>query len=223
MKNKKLLIIVIQIMVAVVALVTYYYWHMNHYYVISEDARINGDIYKVSPLVSGKILEIRVNEGDFIRKDGIIARLDNNSTLPVIADPDLTIVRAPASGLVIKKIAQVGEVAASGQTIIMLIDPDNLYVTANIEETKINRIRPGQRVDVAIDALPGRKFTGKVASVDEATMATFSLLPSANSSGNFTKVVQRIPVKIFLDQQNLKLTNKSLLLGANVTVKIHVR
>jgi multidrug resistance efflux pump len=66
-KNKKLLVVVIQIMIAVVVLITYYYWHMNHYYVISEDARINGDIYKVSPLVSGKILEIRVNEGDFIQ------------------------------------------------------------------------------------------------------------------------------------------------------------
>ena len=222
MKNKKLLIVVIQIMIAVVVLVTYYYWHMNHYYVISEDARINGDIYKVSPLVSGKILEIRVNEGDFIRKDGIVARLDN-STLPAYADPDLTTVKSPASGLVIKKTAQVGEVVVPGQSIIMLIDPNNLYVTANIEETKINRIQPGQRVDVTIDALPDRKFIGKVASVDEATMATYSLLPTANSSGNFTKVVQRIPVKIFLDQQNSKLNNKSLLLGINVTVKIHVR
>ncbi len=222
MKNKKLLIVVIQIMVAVVVLVTYYYWHMNHYYVISEDARINGDIYKVSPLVSGKILEIRVNEGDFIQKEGIVARLDN-STLPAYADPDLTTVKSPASGLVIKKTAQVGEVAVPGQSIIMLIDPNNLYVTANIEETRINRIQPGQRVDVTMDALPRHKYTGKVASIDEATMATFSLLPTANSSGNFTKVVQRIPVKIFLDQQNLKLTNKSLLLGTNVTVKIHVR
>jgi multidrug resistance efflux pump len=221
-KNKKLLIVVIQIMVAVVVLVTYYYWHMNHYYVISEDARINGDIYKVSPLVSGKILEIRVNEGDFIQKEGIVARLDN-STLPAYADPDLTTVKSPASGLVIKKTAQVGEVAVPGQSIIMLIDPNNLYVTANIEETRINRIQPGQRVDVTMDALPRHKYTGKVASIDEATMATFSLLPTANSSGNFTKVVQRIPVKIFLDQQNLKLTNKSLLLGTNVTVKIHVR
>jgi multidrug resistance efflux pump len=220
-KNNKLLVVVIQIMVAVVVLVTYYYWHMNHYYVISEDARINGDIYKVSPLVSGKILEIRVNEGDFIREEDIIARLDN-STLPANADLDLTTVKSPVSGLVVKKIAQVGEVAVSGQPIIMLIDPNNLYVTANIEETKISRLRSGQQVDVAIDALPGRKFTGKVAFVGEATMATFSLLPIANSNGNFTKVVQRIPVKIFLDQQNLKLTNKSLMLGMNVVVKIHV-
>lgn len=221
MKNKKLLVVVIQIMVVVVVLVTYYYWHMNHYYVISEDARINGDIYKVSPLVSGKILEVRVNEGDFIRKEDIVARLDN-STLPAYADPDLTTVKSPVSGLVIKKTAQAGEVAVSGQPIIMLIDSNNLYITANIEETKISRLRPGQRVDITIDALPGRKFTGKVAFVGEATMAIFSLLPTANSNGNFTKVVQRIPVKIFLDQQNPELTNKSLMLGMNVAVKIHV-
>lgn len=221
MKNKKLLVVVIQIMVVVVVLVTYYYWHMNHYYVISEDARINGDIYKVSPLVSGKILEVRVNEGDFIRKEDILARLDN-STLPAYADPDLTTVKSPVSGLVIKKTAQAGEVAVSGQPIIMLIDSNNLYITANIEETKISRLRPGQRVDITIDALPGRKFTGKVAFVGEATMAIFSLLPTANSNGNFTKVVQRIPVKIFLDQQNSELTNKSLMLGMNVAVKIHV-
>jgi len=220
-KNKKLLVVVIQIMVVVVVLVTYYYWHMNHYYVISEDARINGDIYKVSPLVSGKILEVRVNEGDFIRKEDILARLDN-STLPAYADPDLTTVKSPVSGLVIKKTAQAGEVAVSGQPIIMLIDSNNLYITANIEETKISRLRPGQRVDITIDALPGRKFTGKVAFVGEATMAIFSLLPTANSNGNFTKVVQRIPVKIFLDQQNSELTNKSLMLGMNVAVKIHV-
>jgi len=221
-KNKKLLVVVIQIMVAVVVLVTYYYWRMNHYYVISEDARINGDIYKVSPLVSGKILEVRVNEGDFIRKEDIVARLDN-STLPAYADLDLTTVKSPVAGLVIKKTAQAGEVAVSGQPIIMLIDPNNLYITANIEETKISRLQPDQRVDITIDALPSRKFTGKVAFVGEATMATFSLLPTANSNGNFTKVVQRIPVKIFLDQQNLELTNKSLTLGMNVAVKIHVR
>lgn len=222
MKNKKLLVVVFQIMMAAVVLVTYYFWHMNHYYVISEDARINGDICKVSPLVSGRILEVRVNEGDFIRKEDIVARLDN-STLPAYADPDLTTVRSPVSGLVIKKTTQVGEVAVSGQPIIMLIEPNNLYVTANIEETKISRIQPGQKVDIAIDALPGRKFTGKVAFVGEATMATFSLLPTANSNGNFTKVVQRIPVKIFLDQQNSELTNKSFMLGMNVVVKIHVR
>jgi multidrug resistance efflux pump len=105
---------------------------------------------------------------------------------------------------------------AAGQPIVSVVDPSQLYVQANIEETNIAKVHVGQPVTVHVDAL-GSDVFGKVEAVTPATANVFSMLPSSNASGNFTKVTQLVPVRI-----SVNLGNQPLLLGANVEVKIRV-
>jgi len=94
---------------------------------------------------------------------------------------------------------EVGQTVAPGQPLMALVDLDNLWVTANFKETQLRSVQPGRRVRVSVDALGGREFTGKVDSIAAATGARFSLLPPDNATGNYVKVVQRVPVKIVFD------------------------
>jgi len=90
-------------------------------------------------------------------------------------------------------------VVQPGQPMMTLIPLEQVWITANFKETQLEDMRPGQRAQVDVDAYGGRSFTGKVDSIAAATGARFSLLPPENASGNFVKVVQRVPVKIVLD------------------------
>ncbi|WP_309893117.1 HlyD family secretion protein [Archangium sp.] len=102
---------------------------------------------------------------------------------------------APADGLVSKLSVREGQMLSAGQSVAQLV-PSRTYVVANFKETQVGGIRPGQRVEVRVDAFPGRTLTGRVESLSGATGARFSLLPPDNASGNFVKVVQRVPVRI---------------------------
>jgi membrane fusion protein, multidrug efflux system len=110
-----------------------------------------------------------------------------------------TTVTAPVRGIVSKKGVNVGQVVAAGQPIFAIVQIDDVWVTANFKETQLKEMRPGQRAVVSVDAYGGKDFTGKVDSISGATGARFSLLPPENATGNFVKVVQRVPVKIVLD------------------------
>jgi len=109
-----------------------------------------------------------------------------------------TTVKAPARGVVSRKGVNVGQVVQSGQALLAIVLVDDVWVTANFKETQLKEVRPGQRAKVTVDAF-GRDYTGKVDSIAGATGARFSLLPPENATGNFVKVVQRVPVKIVLD------------------------
>ena len=106
--------------------------------------------------------------------------------------------RSPIAGVVAKKGVAVGDHVAPGQQLLAIVQTDELWVTANFRETQLERVRPGQRVDVHVDAL-GAGLSGRVESIGGATGSRLSLLPPENASGNYVKVVQRIPVRIRLD------------------------
>ena len=108
-------------------------------------------------------------------------------------------VKAPLKGLVSRKSVEVGQIVQAGQPLMAIIPLDEVWVTANFKETQLQNMRPGQRVTVTVDALGGKEFNGKVDSIAAATGARFSLLPPENATGNYVKVVQRVPVKIVLD------------------------
>lgn len=110
-----------------------------------------------------------------------------------------TVIKAPARGVVSKKSVNAGQVIQPSQPLLSLVQTDEVWITANFKETQLNEMRPGQRVVVDVDAYDGRQFQGKVDSIAAATGARFSLLPPENATGNFVKVVQRVPVKIGLD------------------------
>jgi membrane fusion protein (multidrug efflux system) len=111
-----------------------------------------------------------------------------------------TAVLAPADGYVTRKSVETGQVVTPGLTLLAVAALDNLWVTANYKETDIERIRPGQDVDIRVDTFPGRTFRGKVDSVMAGTGSAFSLFPPENATGNYVKVVQRVPVKILLSR-----------------------
>src|SRR3989442_4937358 len=113
-----------------------------------------------------------------------------------------TRISAPAGGGVSKKTVEVGQLVQPGQPLMSLVPLGDVWVTANLKETQTADVSPGDPADFTVDAYPGRHFSGHVESLSPATGAKFSLLPPDNATGNFTKVVQRIPVRIRLDGKN---------------------
>jgi len=111
-----------------------------------------------------------------------------------------TRINAPADGYVTRKSVEIGNQIKAGQPIMAVVSLDNVYVTANYKETELEKVKPGQRVEIEVDTYPGRKFTGRVDSIMAGTGSAFSLFPPENATGNYVKVVQRIPVKIVLDK-----------------------
>jgi membrane fusion protein, multidrug efflux system len=112
-----------------------------------------------------------------------------------------TSLAAPADGYVTRKAVEPGNQVQAGQPLLAVVSLEGVHVVANYKETQLHSIRPGQRARLRIDALPGREFTGRVESIMAGTGSAFSLFPPENASGNFVKVVQRIPVRIALDPQ----------------------
>jgi membrane fusion protein (multidrug efflux system) len=110
-----------------------------------------------------------------------------------------TTVAAPTEGVVSRKSVEIGQVVQAGQPLLALVNLTDTWITANFKETQLKNMRPGQSAEVSVDALGGRTFKGHVDSIAAATGAKFSLLPPENATGNFVKVVQRIPVKIIIE------------------------
>lgn len=125
---------------------------------------------------------------------------------------------APVDGRISKRIAEVGGLAQVGGPLLYLVPSNSIYVVANFKETQIARLHPGQEVEVEIDGLPGKPLHGKIDSLSAATGSAFALLPPDNATGNFVKVVQRVPVKILLEDEVPK--DLRVGLSANVTVEV---
>jgi membrane fusion protein (multidrug efflux system) len=107
--------------------------------------------------------------------------------------------KVPTDGVVSRKTVEVGQVVQPGQPLLALVDLSDVWVTANFKETQLKSMRPGQSASVEVDALGGQEFKAHVDSIAAATGAKFSLLPPENATGNYVKVVQRIPVKIVFE------------------------
>ena len=128
-------------------------------------------------------------------------------------------ITAPFDGFISKKNVQMGQLLNPGQYICAVVDDVNLWVIANFKETQIEKMLPGQEVEIKVDAYPKEKIIGKIESIQAATGSTFSLIPADNATGNFVKVVQRIPVKIIIDKDQ----NKNIQLRAGMNVNVIVR
>ena len=131
------------------------------------------------------------------------------------------IVRAPVAGIVSRKSVEPGQVIQAGQPLMTVIPLDRVWITANFKETQLRDMRVGQIVTVDVDAYGGREFTGKIESIAAATGSRFSLLPPDNATGNFVKVVQRVPVKIVLDGNQD--ADHILRPGMSVTPTVHTK
>jgi len=129
---------------------------------------------------------------------------------------------APTDGTIARKSVENGQFVPAGQPLFGFVETNERWVTANLKETELGNVKIGQKVDVEVDAVSGRKFEGVVESISPGTGAIFSLLPPDNATGNFTKVVQRVPVRIKLAGITEK-DSDLLQTGLSAIVKIHVR
>jgi membrane fusion protein, multidrug efflux system len=131
-------------------------------------------------------------------------------------------ITAPTDGRIGNKNVEVGNRVQVGQPLFALVEP-NYWVTANFKETQLRGMGAGQQVEVTIDAIGGHVFTGKLDSVAPATGAQFALLPADNATGNFTKVVQRVPVKVIFDNDSIQGFGDRLRPGLSAVVSVKVR
>ncbi|WP_296339537.1 HlyD family secretion protein [Reyranella sp.] len=135
-----------------------------------------------------------------------------------LVDVEDRTIKSPIPAVIDRTFVLPGEYVAAGQRILLLHNPKEVWVEANIKETQVSRLKLGQRVHVSVDAYPDDRFVGRVARIGSATMARFALIPTPNPSGNFTKITQRVAVKIDLVDMPKPLTP-----GMMVEVDIDVR
>jgi len=129
-------------------------------------------------------------------------------------------VRAPVAGVITRKTVEAGNYVQVGQPLLNLV-ADQLFVTANFKETQLTQMRPGQKAVITVDTFPGERFVGQVDSIMSGTGSAFALLPPENATGNFVKVVQRVPVKIEFDYADAQRGTR-LALGMSVIARVDV-
>ena len=152
-----------------------------------------------------------------VQQDQATVALDQANVDNAQLNLDHTVVKADQAGRVVSLTAAVGQYAQAGTALTMFV-PDQTWVTANFKETQLDQMRPGQPVTIRIDAYSGRVIRGHVASVQPGSGPAFSLLPPENATGNWVKVVQRVPVKIVMDNPPADVT-----LGPGLSVEAAVR
>ncbi|XGV94763.1 MAG: HlyD family secretion protein [Leptolyngbya sp. BL-A-14] len=132
-----------------------------------------------------------------------------------------THITAPTAGRIGNKTVEVGQRLQSGQTLMAVVQ-DQPWIVANFKETQLGRMKPGQAVEIKIDSFPNHPFKGKVDSLSPASGAKFALLPPDNATGNFTKIVQRLPVKVVFDPQSIKGYEAQIAPGMSVIVSVEI-
>ncbi|MBG9798612.1 efflux RND transporter periplasmic adaptor subunit [Brevibacillus laterosporus] len=215
-KTRNFKIILTSILLLVI-LVILYYSYKNYYYITTDDAHVTGEIYKIAARVPGKIEQFNLEEGTRVSMNQVVSKLEQVNASNISSLENM-VVRSPIDGIIIQKLANQGEIVGAGNPLALVMNKASLYIQANIEETKAGYVKAGQPVEIRLDMFPGHVYQGKVEYVGEATQSTFSLLPPTNAGGSFTKVTQRIPVKISFVEQAFNFRP-----GSNASVTILVR
>ncbi len=165
-----------------------------------EQAQANRDQAVAAVQGAKAAIELAAANVDVLKgqRQEAVSALDELKTSLAKAERDLsfTVIRAPLAGVIGNRAVQTGDFVQIGQRLASLVPLDEVYVTANFKETQLARLRPGQAASIAVDALPEHAIQGTVESFSPASGAVFSLLPPDNATGNFTKIVQRLPVRI---------------------------
>ncbi len=171
---------------------------------------------EANAVLVAKQRELAVYNAQLIQANSVVEQANAALKLAKIQLED-TRVTAPFSGVIGKRGAMVGQYIQPGQAIFSLVPDGAVWISANFKETQIQHMQPGQSVQVSLDAFPGKTFNGVIDSLAPASGAKFSLLPAENATGNFTKIVQRIPVRIRLDLSN---EETRVLPGLSAVVKV---
>jgi len=180
-------------------------------------AEVRGTLAKAE----GQQAQVSVKTAEVARAEAVL-RAAQADLATAELNVEHSIVRAPTDGVVSKRGVELGQVVQPGQPLLALVPLQDVWVIANFKETQLTRIRPGQRAEVKVDSFPGNVFVGTVNSISAGTGSRFSLLPPENATGNWVKVVQRVPVKIQLDGKTVG-NPQPLRAGMSAVVTVRLR
>ncbi|WP_213652687.1 HlyD family secretion protein [Paenibacillus sp. J23TS9] len=184
-----------------------YFYYENSNFIKTEDAVVQADMMPLVSPVQGVLTSWNIQDGTDVSDKNIVGGVsDGTKVVPV---------SSRMNGKIIKNDARVNQLVQAGQVLAQEADMDHMYVVANIKETQLKDIKVGQSVDILVDGDSGTKFEGVVKEIGYATNSVFSVLPQQSSTGSYTKVTQKIPVKISINQVSTK-----VLPGMNAEVKI---
>jgi multidrug resistance efflux pump len=187
-----------------------YYYYQSTNYVQTDDARVAGDMTTIVAPAAGQLKGWNVQEGEQLKNNARVGRIQG-------AD-GATNISATANGTVVREQANDNQLVQAGQVLAQTIDMRHLYITANIEESELQDVEEGDSVDITVDGDPDTTYDGTLEKIGYATNSVFSLMPQQNASGNYTKVTQKVPVRI-----SIKAPSDKVLPGMNAEVRISVK
>ncbi|MBO0849589.1 MAG: HlyD family efflux transporter periplasmic adaptor subunit [Pseudonocardia sp.] len=189
------------------------YFLYSRQFVSTDNAQVDGDKVQIVAPVTGTLVDWRGSQGTQVKRDQVVGRIKQGGSG---AQPQ-RIMRAPGDGTIAVNNGVEGSWVTAGTQLATAYDLNNIYITARVDETDVRDVHPGALVDVSVDAFGNTPVSGIVSEVQGAAAGVFSLFPESNSTGNFQKVTQVIPVRIMIANSN----GLTLVPGMNVTVKIH--
>ncbi|MEG1617514.1 MAG: efflux RND transporter periplasmic adaptor subunit [Bacteroidales bacterium] len=218
--NKKRILILIAVLIA--ALGGGVLWWLDYRkYISTDDANLDSYRVDVAPLESGQLTKLYAYEGDSVREGN--ALFDLRVPFHTFAKDTIIRVVAPASGIIAKRWALPGDFVSVGQSVFTINKEHKMWVSVYLEETKFSQVHLGQEAKFRVDAYGDLTFYGKIFYIGDNSASEFALIPPNNASGNYTKITQRIPLKISIDRiegDELTKQRMKLISGMSVTLKI---
>jgi multidrug resistance efflux pump len=207
----RLLVIGVLALLIAAAFITYYLIE-SRTYVTTDNAQVDGNQISITAPTSGILIDWHGQQGTQLQQNTPVGRIEIQGSF---MQPQM-VIRAPADGVVAVDNGVPGSFVTAGTQLAIAYDGSGVFVTARVDETEIDAVRVGAPVKISVDAFPNADLTGRVSEIKTGAAGVFSLFPQSNTSGNYQKVTQVIPVKITIDDRQ----NLPLVPGMNATVKI---
>ncbi|PTI21123.1 HlyD family secretion protein [Staphylococcus xylosus] len=213
MKKMVLINIITIVVLVIIGVVGFHFYNQATGFVSTENAKVDGEQIKVSAPASGEIKSFDVKNNEKLSKGDKVAEIAAKGEDGQSQNMDI---KMPQDGTIVKTDGMEGSIAQAGSPIAYAYNLDDSYINANVDEKDISDVEEGKDVNVKLDGEKA-ELKGKVEEIGKATASSFSMMPSSNTDGNYTKVSQVVPVKISLDSK----PSKNVVPGMNAEVKIH--
>ncbi|ANK39194.1 multidrug efflux protein [Staphylococcus equorum] len=213
MKKMVLINVITIVVLVIIGVVGFHFYNQATGFVSTDNAKVDGEQIKVSAPAAGEIKSFDVKNNEKLSKGDKIAEIATKGEDGQSQKMDI---KMPQDGTIVKTDGMEGSMAQAGSPIAYAYNLDDSYITANVDEKNIADVEEGKDVNITLDG-EDAELKGKVEEVGKATASSFSMMPSTNSDGNYTKVSQVVPVKISLDSK----PSNNVVPGMNAEVKIH--